>query len=159
MTLEFKCCLSVDLTTLTAIQWAIWPLWLPCNEQFDHSDCHAMSYLTTLTAMQWAVWQLWLPCNEQLHSTNDSITISRPAWLVKWPPNRTEADQVSNREGVITLQSQNSLCGRIITGIFWWRTQRVQPVVCVTAEENYFSNNYWLKMFLPLLTKHCSFIA
>ena len=38
---------------------------------------------------------------------NDSIITSRSAWIVNWPPNRTEADQGSKREGVYTtLESE-----------------------------------------------------
>jgi hypothetical protein len=42
---------------------------------------------------------------------NDSITSSRSAWTVKWPSNKTEADQGSNREVVYTvLESEQFVC-------------------------------------------------
>lgn len=75
---------------------------------------------------------------------NESITTSRSAWKVKLPPNRTEADQGSKREGVYTtLESEQQF-------VWTYHYQR-HPLggadiesnkLCATANENYFSNNF-----------------
>ena len=93
------------------------------------------------------IWPLWLPCNEQLHSTNVSITTSRSAWIVKWPPNRTEADQGSKREGVYMLEQ------------FVWTYYHSHPLRDAKSESNQlcvlclmkiiFQTTSVLQMFLP----------
>lgn len=75
---------------------------------------------------------------------NESIITSRSAWKVKWPPNRTEIDQGSKREGVYTtLESEQHFV--------WTYYYQRHPLggadsesnkLCATADENYFSNNF-----------------
>jgi len=59
---------------------------------------------------------------------NESITTSRSAWKVKWLPNRTEADQGSEREGVYTtLESEQFV---------WTYYYEMHPMVGAESESN-----------------------
>ena len=61
---------------------------------------------------------------------NVSIITSGSAWKVKWPPNRTEADQGSKREGVyITLESEQFM---------WMYYYQMHPLGGADSESNKF---------------------
>jgi hypothetical protein len=74
---------------------------------------------------------------------NESIITPHSTWRVMRPPNRTEADQVSKREGVYTMLE--------LEQFIWTYYYQRQPLgdansqstkLCAMADENYFPNNF-----------------
>jgi len=61
---------------------------------------------------------------------NESITTSCSAWKVKWLPNRTEADQGSNREAAYTMLESEQL--------MWTYYYQRHPLCCADSESNMF---------------------
>jgi len=105
-------------------------------------------------------WPFWLPCNEQFHSMNDSIITSRSAWIVNWPPNRTEADQGSKREGVYTLESEK------FVRTYYYQTQLLggadsdSKQLCVLRlMKIIFKQLLCFRCFFHYSPEHCSSIA